>query len=231
LSNAIPVLRERAPLRHFAAMTPGPDIILACPLCGALARYPTFEYAEDAPRISWTDGYHEVTGVPRSANIAHCQSCHNHFWTGAADQVGYIVPGEEPTEEKATFFAAPRIEPPGEEDYFEAIHGELAKTPEQELELRVHAWWRGNDRYRHSEEPHRYPDTPERLENLRRIVELTEDGQHEMALFRAEALRQLGRFEDSEEALDGLCSDYGFAREKLVELLREKSRDLDVLFS
>ena len=69
------------------------------------------------------------------------------------------------------------------------------------------------------------------MENLRRIVELTEDGQHGLALFRAEALRQLGRFEDSEEALDGMCSDYGYAREKILELLRKKSRDLEVLFS
>jgi hypothetical protein len=62
------------------------------------------------------------------------------------------------------------------------------------------------------------------------MIELTKDGEHELVLFRAEALRELGRFEEAQESLYGLCSDYAPAREKLAELIAARSRDLDVLF-
>ena len=60
---------------------------------------------------------------------------------------------------------------------------------------------------------------------------MLEGGDHEFVLFRAEALRQLGRFEEAEEALYGLCSDYALAREKANELINAKSRALEVLFA
>ena len=96
--------------------------------------------------------------------------------------------------------------------------------------LRIHAWWRGNDRFRKLESPGRHPSTPEAIANAERMIELTKDGEHELVLFRAEALRELGRFEEAQESLYGLCSDYAPAREKLAELIAARSRDLDVLF-
>ena len=69
------------------------------------------------------------------------------------------------------------------------------------------------------------------MANLEKLVELLRDGEHEFVLFRAEALRELGRFDESRDALNGLCSDYAIARDRISALLDEKSRDLDVLFS
>ena len=45
-----------------------------------------------------------------------------------------------------------------------------------------------------------------------------------------EALRQLGRFEEAQQSLYGLCSDYAPAREKLFELIQARSRDLEIMF-
>lgn len=212
-------------------MIPGPDIIITCPYCSAAAKLRTYEPVEPVGAVSWTDGYQEIPDMPRLPNIARCYDCHTLYWVGLAPQVGFMMPGEEPSEEKLGWTELPEVLPAKEEDYFEALEEGLAHGEEQELELRVFAWWRGNDKFRRSDDHVRHSTDSRSVENLRRIVELTEEGDHEIVLFRAEALRQLGRFEDAEETLYSLCSDYALAREKQLDLIRERSRDLDILFA
>lgn len=232
-------------------MIPGPDYVLACPHCGALARLFTILEPDATGLISWTDGFQMVPGQPRQPNLVRCHQCGQLHWLLEAKQVGMIDPpamveeGSQPrwaefgveqqpepgTPPPAGWAEAPQMVTLEESDYFEALHNGMAITPEQEIELRVHAWWRGNDRYRGQEGAGRHATSGEAVENLNRIVALTEEGDHELVLFRAEALRQLGRFDESEEALYGLCSDYALAREKLLSLIRERSRDVEVLFA
>ena len=69
------------------------------------------------------------------------------------------------------------------------------------------------------------------MENLERLVELLKDGEHEFVLFRAEALRQLGRFDEARDMLHGICSDYAIAKTRMSELIEQKSRDVEVLFA
>jgi hypothetical protein len=232
-------------------MIPGPDYVLSCPHCGALARLFSVLESDPSGTISWTDGYQHSPDAPRHPNLIRCHQCGQLHWLVEAAQVGMIDPpamveeggvprfawfGKEEQPEPGTpppqeWIDAPQVQPLQEADYFEALHDGMAMTPEQEIELRVYAWWRGNDRFRNEHGPGRHPTSGDAIENLHRLVELTEEGDHELVLFRAEALRQLGRFDDAEEALYGLCSDYALARERMLELLRERSRDIEVLFA
>ena len=232
-------------------MIPGPDYVLACPHCGALSRVFTLLEGDPEGTISWTDGYQHSPNAPRHPNLIRCHQCGELHWLVEAAQVGMIDPpemvaeggvprfaifGQEEQPEPGTtpppsWVEAPQVLTLEERDYFEALRNGMGVTTEQEIELRVHAWWRGNDRFRATEGAGRHPTSTEAVENLQRIVELTEEADHELVLFRAEALRQLGRFGDAEEALYGLCSDYAMAREKMFDLLRERSRDLEVLFA
>ena len=187
--------------------------------------------------------------APRQPNLIRCHGCARLHWTVEAREIGMIEPAANeqnrnvqfadftaaaPPEQGALppeeWLKAPQIQPLDEKGYFQALADGLAQTPDQELELRVHAWWRGNDKYRKSAAPGRHPSSPEASQNVEKLVELTKDGEHELVLFRAEALRELGRFEEARESLYGLCSDYAPAREKLAELIDARSRDLDVLF-
>lgn len=231
-------------------MIPGPDYILACPHCGALTRVFTIMEADPTGTVSWTDGYQHAPHTPRHPNLMRCHQCGQLHWLVESPQVGMIDPpdmvaegasprfaifGQEEQPEPGTppppgWVEAPQVLGLEESDYFEALRAGMGVTTEQEIELRVHAWWRGNDRFRKSEGKGRHPTSPQAVENLQRLIELTEEGDHELVLFRAEALRQLGRFDEAEEALYGLCSDYAAAREKMLELLRERSRELEVLF-
>jgi hypothetical protein len=234
---------------HRALMNAGPDLVLACPHCGALARLFTLSSASPIGAVSWTDGYQEAPLSPRQPNLIRCHGCGALYWTVQAREIGMIDPtasaenrearfadftSPNPPEEGApppeAWLTAPQMEILDEAGYLQAIRDGLAQSPEQELELRVYAWWRGNDRYRKLESPSRHPTSPEAIENAERLIELATDGEHELVLFRAEALRQLGRFEEAQQSLYGLCSDYAPAREKLFELIEARSRDLDVMF-
>lgn len=212
-------------------MIPGPDIILACPHCDALAKLPTFDAIDPTGALSWTDGFQELPGVPRQPNVVRCHKCAKIYWLAVAAQVGFLMPGEVGEGERASWNGLPAVTSTDEAGYLEALKDGLAAFPEQELELRVFAWWRGNDKHRECKTSGRFPQTPEAIANAERLIELTMSGDHELVLFQAEALRQLGRFKEAESALYGLCSDYNLARERQRELIAAGSRDLDVLFT
>jgi hypothetical protein len=212
-------------------MTPGPDAVFACPHCNAVARLQTIEEADTSGAISWTDGFQEAPDVPRHPNVTRCAACKKFYWLGEAKQLGWYAPGIELPPELAGWADAPMIEPLDEQGYYEALESGMAMNPEHELELRVHAWWRGNDTYRKPGAALSPARTERQIANMNRLVELCAHGDHEILLFRAEALRELGRFEEASEALYGLCSDYALARDKIAEKIAEKSRDLAVLFA
>jgi len=208
----------------------GPDAVFECPHCSAVARLATVEEADTSRAVSWTDGCQECPGVPRHPNVTRCAACQKFYWLGEARQLGWYAPGIELPPEFAGWATAPPIEALDEAGYYEVLEAAGALNPEMELELRVHAWWRGNDRFRKTD-PASPPTWDERqIANMTRMIELCAQGDHEVLLFRAEALRQLGRFDEASEALYGLCSDYAAAREKIGALVEQKSRELAVLF-
>jgi len=209
-------------------MIQGPDVVLACPHCQTLSRLFTVASADGTGFLSWTDGYQEMPMTPVQPNISRCRKCGKLMWVARCPHVATI---EEGNPEHAEYCALPYLEPVDEAGYLEAVETGMAAEPEQEAELRVFAWWRGNDRYRRLEGPGRYPKSPEAVANLEKLVELMKDGEHEFVLFRAEALRELGRFDEAREALCGLCSDYQLARDRITALLDEKSRDVELLFA
>ena len=212
-------------------MIPGPDIIIACPHCDALAKLPTFDAVDPTGALSWTDGYQELPGCPRQPNVVRCHACSKLYWLAVAPQLGFLMPGEVGEGERAAWNGVPAVTSTDEAGFLESIRDGMAAFPEQELELRVYAWWRGNDKHRYSKEPGRFPQSPEAVANAERLIDLAADGDHELVLFRAEALRQLGRFTEAGESLYGLCSDYALARERQRELIAAQSRDLEVLFT
>ena len=142
-----------------------------------------------------------------------------------------MIDENAPSPEHEEWKKLPYVEPVEEADYLDALKSGMATQPEQETELRVFAWWRANDKHRRNEGTGRFPTSPESVENLEKLVELLKDGEHEFVLFRAEALRQLGRFEEASDMLQGICSDYAIAKDRMAELIEQKSRDVEVLFA
>ena len=170
--------------------------------------------------------------MPKPPRITRCPACRKIFWTWEAAQLGYRPPPEIATPEQAAWKDAPYLEPLDEAGVAEAIAAGLAPTPDLEMELRVLRWWRGNDPFRFDDAPVGHVTAPDTVANIERIIEMMTNGEEDLLLFRAEAQRELGLFDEAMQTLDGVCcSDWWPAKSRMIELIESRSRKLDILFS
>ena len=187
--------------------------------------------AEPVGMITWTDGWQTAPALHRPPRVTRCPACQHTYWIGEAEQLGFLVPGQPPAPEQAAWTAAPAIDALDEAGVFQALDEGLGSFVELELELRVLAWWRANDAFRCADAEVGYPTAARAVANMERMIEMTNEGDEDLLLFRAEAQRQLGRFDDVVETLRGVgCSDYWPAKSRLLQLTETQNRKLDVLF-
>ena len=213
-------------------MVAAPDLCIACPHCGAVARVFEIATTDLFGAITWTDGYQDVPLAPRAPRITRCPACGKIFWTGEATPLGYLADDDKLPPDKIAWKEAPHIASLDAAGVMEALANGLAYAPELELELRVLMWWRGNDAFRMDDAPVGHPESREAIDNMERFIEMMTDGDEDLLLFRAEALRQLGRFAEAEETLKGVgCSDYWPAKSRQLELIRQADRKLRKLFA
>jgi hypothetical protein len=205
-------------------MLPDTDIIIACPHCQAQARVFQLMSGNTMGAITWTDGWMDAPMLPRAPRITRCEACRKIYWVGMAEALGLASSGLGEH--------APHLEILGEADCFEALREGLGATPDLELELRVFTWWRGNDALREPMHLPGYPSSPEAVANMERMIEMTDGGDEDLLLFRAEAQRHLGHFDEARETLNRVgCSDYWPAKSRQLELLDAANRNLAILFS
>lgn len=211
-------------------MAAGPDLIVACPHCKAPARIATVDVPDLTGSVTWSDGCQVAPLLPQPVRIARCPACAKPFWSWEAEQLGYEPAGEAPSEASA-WPGAPYLEPLDAAGMARALAEGMGSNRELEMELRVLLWWRGNDEFRKPDAPAGHPTAPEAIANLDVLIEAMTHGEEDLLLFRAEAQRELGRFEDALETLRGVCcSDWWPAKSRLLELIQQRSRDLAILF-
>lgn len=211
-------------------MLPDADLIIACPHCQAPARLFQLLSGNTFGAITWTDGWMDAPMMPRPPRITRCEACRKIYWVASAALLAYAAPGD--AGKGQPWADAPDAPPLEVADCYEALREGLGASPEFELELRVFTWWRGNDAFRAPQHPAGHPSSAEAIANMQRMIELTADGDEDLLLFRAEAQRHLGEFDEARTTLQGVgCSDYWPAKSRQLELLDAQDRDLAVLFS
>ena len=184
--------------------------------------------------ITWTDGWMDAPLLPRVPRITRCPACRKIYWLAMAPELGFSggTSAEDAPPVEDRWADAQHVEPLDEAACFEALRDGLGASPDLELELRVFTWWRGNDAFREPMHATGHPTSPEAVANLERMIEMIVVGDEDLLLFRAEAQRHLGRFDDARATLDGVCcSDYWPAKSRQLELLAAQSSDLAILFS
>jgi hypothetical protein len=190
-------------------MIPGPDIVISCPHCAALSRLPS---------------------------VAVCPVCHTFYWVEEAQRVGEIHSSflHEATDASGAapeWLEAPEVMEPSEADYLEMLGekgGEFSE--DDELNLRLLAWWRGNDAFRQVVPPLENDRQPPAEANMNRLLEVLDPEQLDQRLFRAELLRQLGRFEEAVETLAEISqASYINAVVRIQTLARQGSTHLDLI--
>jgi hypothetical protein len=72
-------------------MLPGPDQIIACPKCQALAKYMTLRSGNTFGARLWTDGKRAAPMLPLPPEVVKCQHCGECYWLEAADKVGRLA--------------------------------------------------------------------------------------------------------------------------------------------
>jgi hypothetical protein len=196
----------------------GPNQIVACPHCGALAHHLTLDSGNTLGAKGWTDGRQYAPMMVEPPAVAKCHACARCFWLADADKIGVVArdfPWKVPVTE--AWKNAPEVKEPNADEYLDAIEMGLAKDAGQERTLRLLAWWRGNDphrEWRHAAEV--TPASPDGFRrNLRRLVDLLTDDNDNDRLMRAEALRELGDFAAAKQALREVSADLGWVADQI----------------
>ncbi|RKZ90607.1 MAG: hypothetical protein DRR19_09575 [Candidatus Parabeggiatoa sp. nov. 1] len=123
------------------------------------------------------------------------------LWVSDAKEVGDISRWSDDSNVPDKWKQAKYIRFLTEAEYLAAIEMGMGKTPEQELHLRVFAWWAANDPLRQAQPDKAAPKSPflpgsKARKNLEQLVKLLSATDPNKRLMKAEALRQLGRFEE-----------------------------------
>ncbi len=212
-------------------MLPGPDIVIECPKCEVLARYFTLTSGNTFGARRWTDGKVIAPMSPNPPAITRCRDCGHYYWLSDAKEIGEIPMLErEPVDIPSAWKKAKHVRELSESEYLEAIRTGAASSREQQLHLRICAWWASNDPLRSQEKNavHRTQTAPPRsveaIMNLEHLLDLLDIGNPYQRFMRAEALRELGRYDDAIRLLEfDFPSDY----ESVVALIRSLAQEKD----
>ena len=209
-------------------MMPGPDQVIACPSCQGLAKYGTLMSGNTFGARVWTDGKQDAPMLPQPPAMVRCHHCRAFYWLKDAKKVGLVEPWGEPAQDiPAAWQAAEEVQEPSESEYYEAIHAGLARSQEQERTIRILAWWRSNDAFRDVGEAvvnAERLNEAERISNLQALLLLLNGNDEGSLIMRAEALRELGMWQEAEEVLSRIQSE-GYA--EVVSQIRALCRAQD----
>ena len=193
-------------------MLPGPDIVVACPLCGALAKYGTLLSGNTFDAQLWSDGKQIAPMLPERPTFVQCHACHEVYALSEARELGEMPLGTAPADSE--WKSAPFVAEPDEAAFYAEIAKRDSNDATRHRNLRHLAWWRHNDPFRVDSDT----VTPADLEdprwraNAEALLALLGDGPNDQ-FTRVELLRQLGR---SAEALIRLNAIEGPAEVKLA---------------
>lgn len=207
-------------------MIPGPDIVIACPHCGALSRVFSLISGNTCGASHWTDGKMIAPMLPEPPQITKCHHCEAIYWTAEANTVGELSLEssiKDPIPE--SWSNAPRIEELSESEYYEAIERGLGDTPEKEKHLRILAWWRSNDPFRKPggrEDVSAEKRSSGWIENLNALFNFLDKSDQKELLMKAEITREMGNFEAALELLKDVTDHTLHATKTRIEELCTK---------
>lgn len=210
-------------------MIPGPDEVLACPMCTGSIRRRTILSGNTFRSKRWSDGRLDAPMLPSLVRITRCAHCNHIVWLDDGSELG-VFDEFDPSDRERTpeWEEAPVAQELDTQGLIEAL--EWNPIPERETVLRIKLWQKHNDAIREEFSTDCYPNTAldrtsEKLwkliykqdrplsdrafpppgydENLEKLLKLLDPTDDDNYLLYAEILRELGR---CPEAADFLTS-------------------------
>ena len=196
-------------------MLPGPILIKRCKSCRGLLKEKTIVSGNTIGAKYWTDGEMQARMLPWTPELIKCSHCSGiqfadklkkvdevttYFGLGALlDKSPEIEARVKEQKRKENHYEAlPYYEEPNADELFAFANLEMAAH--RQLQVRLSAWRKGNNVRRYSDKSNPLMEV-EKI-NLQRLVYLMDSQKHTSNLIYAEALRELGRFEESRRIID-----------------------------
>lgn len=173
----------------------------------------------------YTDGKQVAPMMLQIPAVVECQGCKGLFWLGQAEEVAaFDAYGCQTEPVDPTWTAAGELREPAANGYLDRLETLRLAEPARERELRLLAWWRGNDRNREalSARPEcESGNAGGREANMRALLAVLHEAVDEDLLMRAEIHRQLGEFDQSLAVLSSPMQAYLEAAVKRIRSLCE----------
>ena len=179
-------------------MTPGPTIIRECSGCGKHIAQHTNGSGNTFGARFWTDGKRNAPMLPDQPWLVKCPHCSILVWIDEQKPVGECGPWGARGESSNPFKDARPASVPTLPEYSAFLSAEVEGV-EKERYLRLRTWWAGNDARRDGADIK--PLTDVETANLRAFSALLNEREDNDRLMKAEALRELGIFEEVEVLL------------------------------
>ena len=182
-------------------MMPRPVVIRRCSACAQLIRQPTISSGNTFGARSWTDGRRHFPMLPTQPWLVRCPHCSALVWLDEQEAVGEADPWDT---EDEIFKDALHYETPSLLDHLAKLEEGISDAGKVRY-IRIRAWWAGNDPRREGQ-----ADTPlsaEETANLRALAALLDESLEDERLMKAEAMRDLGEYEEAHRLLAGPVSD------------------------
>lgn len=179
-------------------MLPGPIFFRKCPSCKGLIAQGTLRSGNTIGATFWTDGKMDAPMLPDSPSLVACPHCKAPLWINELEKIGedmFIDPGGAFKDARGYSM----LEFAGYLDFL----GRETLTPEKERNVRIRAWWAGNDWRRKGDEQALSDDE---ASNLLRLAESLDDSDEDRVM-KAEIFRELGRFDEAAAILAGTFDD------------------------
>lgn len=199
-------------------MTPGPTITRKCTNCLKSILQHTTKSGNTFGATFWSDGKREAPMLPDRPWLVMCPHCHAPLWIDELEIIGKTDIWDWLNDNRA---GAIGYKTPTFDDYF-ALLAKNIVDHKKERYVRVRAWWAGNDERRTS--PGEIPMSLCEMENLTSLAEILDESDANSLVMKAEAMRELGRFDD---ALTLLARSTDGSIAQAVETIRSLSEKRD----
>ena len=171
----------------------GPTIINKCSECTGLIKKHTIASGNTFGAIFWTDGKMDAPMLPDSPKLVKCPHCGLLIWIDKLETMEEI----DAFEPRSTNVKEPRK--PSLDEYASFLRNNRLLQPDVEKDVRVRAWWRGNDERRRDQQSSL---TETEIQNLNALTALLDQSIDYERLMQAEIKRERGDFDHALKLLD-----------------------------
>ncbi len=183
-------------------MTFGPNYIYECPQCNHLISRGSTTSGNTFGMKLYSDAKRVTPMLQEFPSITKCPKCNHIFNIDDLKEIGKYSWGDDVIDQWKNADIARSLDI---YDNFTALTKNIAKTDNEELEIRLNIWWLFNDRVRNNENLFNLEDDKNLwFDNLNKLFKLLSNEDESDRIIKAEIYRSLGDFDNCMNIINSL---------------------------